>query len=175
MSVSSILDREFYEKVVIIGENARLIAKKELPLDIDTHHTYDNAVVCFFQKQYLATVFFSSIGVERYLNQKLGTKKWKCLNGYLIKKAYDSSIKAVTELLDDSEKNVLLKGKPKPLFCERRNKILHGDIEGLLKIKAPEVAYVKNEIERDREGAVISFLISAYDQLLKFQKFLLKT
>ena len=72
------------------------------------------------------------------------------------------------------KKSVLRTEKPKPLFCNRRNKILHGDIEGLVKIKAPEINYVETEIEGVGSFPVLNFLISAYDQLLKFQKFLLK-
>ena len=174
LSVNSILDKEFYKKVVPIAENARLIAEKKPPLDNDIYHIHTNAVECFFQKQYQATVFFASIGVERYLNKKLKKRKWNNLNSKLIKKAFKAGIIAVAELLDDSEKSVLQTEKPKPLFCNRRNKILHGDIEGLAKIKAPEIKYIETETEGVGSFAVLNFLISAYDQLLKFQKFLLK-
>ena len=104
LSISSILDKEFYKKVVPIAENARLIAEKKPLLDNDVYHIHTNAVECFFQKQYLPTVFFASIGVERYLNKTLKGKKWNYLNSKLIKKAYKAGIIAVTELLDDSEK-----------------------------------------------------------------------
>ena len=174
LSISCEIDKEFYKKVVTIAKNAHLIAEKKPPVDFDSYHTHSSAVKCFFQRQYLPTVFFASTGVESYLNKALKKNKWKNLNGDLIREAYSSSIKAVTELLDDSEKSVLRTGKPKPLFCKRRNKILHGDIEGLVKIKAPEVEYGKSEIEGVGSFSVTRFLISAYDQLLKFQKFLLK-
>lgn len=174
LSISSIPDKEFYKKAVTIAKNAHLIAEKKPPVDFDSYHTHSSAVKCFLQRQYLPTVFFASTGVERYLNKVLKKNKWKSLNGDLIREAYNSSIKAVTELLDDSEKSVLRTGKPRPLFCERRNKILHGEIEGLVEIKAPEVEYVKTEKEGIGSYSVTLFLISAYDQLLKFQKFLLK-
>ena len=167
LSLDSIFDKEFYEKVVIIAKNARLIAEKKPPLDRDSYHIHTQAVECFFRKQYQATVFFASIGVERYLNKALKKRKWHNLNASLIMESYDSSIKAVTELLDASEKTVLRTRKPKPLFCERRNKILHGEFEGLVKTKAPEVEHTK-------AFPIIYFLISAYDQLLRFQKFLLR-
>jgi len=172
MSIDSILDRDFYKRVVAISENARLIAEKKSPLNIDTHHTHTNAVECFFQKQYLATVFFASVGVETYLNKTLKGQKWKCLNPKSIMEAYKAGITAVDELLDASEQSVLQTGKPTPIFCKRRNKILHGDITGLVKIKALEVEYIKTEL--GSSFAIISFLTSAYDQLFKFQKFLLK-
>ena len=166
------LDKEFYKRIVTISENARLIAERKPSLDIDTCHIHTSAVECFFQKQYLATVFLASVGVERYLNKTLKGKKWKNLNSKSVMEAYKAGIIAIAELLDASEQSILQTGKPKPIFCERRNKILHGDIAGLIKIKAPEVEYIKTEVENS--FSVISFLTSAYDQLLKFQKFLLK-
>lgn len=166
--------RNSTKKVVTIAKNARLIAEKKPPVDFDSYHTHSSAVRCFFQREYLATVFCASIGVERYLNKILEKNKWKNLNGDLIREAYNSSIEAVTELLDDSEKSVLRTGKPQPFFCKRRNKILHGEIEGLGKIKAPEVEYETTEIKGVGSFSVLRFFMSAYNQLLKFQKFLLK-
>lgn len=174
LSLRSIFDKEFYEKVVTIAENACLITKKKHPLDSDTYNTHARAVECFFQKQYLATVFFASVGVERYLNKTLKRQKWKFLSSGSIMEAYKAGMIAVAELLDASEKSVLQTGKPKPLFCERRNKILHGDIEGLVKIKGTEIENNQTGLESESSLIVISFQMSAYDQLLKFQKFLLK-
>jgi hypothetical protein len=180
--VASILDKRFYEKVVVIANNARLIADKTPSLDIDMDSIHGDAVESFFQKRYTATVFFASIGVERYLNKALKEKEWIFLKPQSIKDAYRSGILAVTELLDKSEKTVLTKGRPYPIFCGRRNKVLHGDIEGLVKIKGPEIGLVDTPTIRMEKGIskkayayMIDYLESAYDQLLKFQKFLLKT
>jgi hypothetical protein len=182
-NVNSILDGRFYEKVAVLADNARLITEKKSSLDIDIYGIHANAVECFFQKQYPATVFYASIGVERYLNKTL-RKKWICLNFELIKKAYEAGIVAVTELLNESEKVVLKKVKKKPYpifcFCGRRNKILHGDTEGLVKIKGPEIELIDTRTiyagtgEKKAYTFMINSLESAYDQLLKFQKFLLK-
>jgi len=180
-----LLYKLFYEKVVTIAKNTCLVAEKEPPLDNDIHHIHINAVECFFQKQYPATVFFASIGVETYLNKTLREENWIYLNSKSIKKAYEAGIIAVTQLLDKSEKTVLRKGKPNPIFCARRNKILHGDTEGLFKIKGPEIesvkvarppraTYVGMKEEETIDAFVLNYLECAYDQLLKFQKFLLK-
>ena len=186
MNIRSIIDKEFYEKVVPIAENAQLIAEKKPSLDSDMYKIHSEAVKCFFQQQYLETVFFASIGVERCLNKKLHKKKWINLNPLLIKEAFDTKITAVTELLDDSEKGLLQtdnpKPHPKPLFCIRRNKILHGEFEGLAEAKAPEIEdvtalyskYAGTEIEKETHAFVIRYNMSAYDQLIKFQKFLIK-
>jgi hypothetical protein len=180
-----LLYKQFYEKVVTIAKNTCMIVEKEQSLDTDIQNIHINAVECFLQKQYLATVFFASIGVETYLNKTLEEKNWIYLNSKSIKKAYEAGIIAVTELLDKSEKTVLKKAKPTPIFCARRNKILHGDTRGLFKIKGPEIEKVKvarppratyvGIKEADTiDASVINYLACAFDQLLKFQKFLLK-
>ena len=198
MHIWEIVDKEFYEKVVPIVENALLIAEKKPSLDSDIYEIHSEAVKCFFQRQYLETVFFASIGVERRLNKipdkkgltNIEKKEWDSLNWNLISKAYKAKIIAVTELLDDSEISVLKKYEPgpppkgttPPLFCFRRNKILHGEFMGRVKTKAPEIEDVTalyalhagTGIEKETRAVVIRDNISAYDQLLKFQKFLIK-
>jgi hypothetical protein len=179
--MNSIFDKEFYEKVVVIAKNASLITERSGHLEHDIYNIHINAVKCFFLKQYWATVFLSSIGVERYLNKVLKQKGWCYLNAKSIMKAAKAGI-PVTELLDEFEKNPFQKGERiEPLFCKRRKKVLHGDFEGLAEIGAPEIEhlkaraiYVGTGIEKDAKAFVINSLPSAYDQLLKFQKFLLK-
>ena len=183
--MNQLFHKRFYEKVVTIAKNTCMIIEKEPSLDTNIQNIHINAVECFFQKQYLATIFLASIGVETYLNKTLKEQNWINLNPKLIKKAYESGIIAVTELLDKSEKTVLKKGEPKPIFCARRNKILHGDTGGLFKIKGPEIKNVKvarpphatyvGIKEADTINAyVVDYQVCAYDQLLKFQKFLIK-
>lgn len=183
--VASILDTIFYQRVAVIADNALLVVKKEPSLNTNIYGIHADAVRCFFQKQYEPTVFYASIGVERYLNKALHEKAWIPLNFSLIKKAYEKGIVAVTELLDKSEKNVLRKVNRRPYptfcFCGRRNKILHGDIAGLVKIKGIEIKLVHAEtismekgIKREANTFMINYIDSAYDQLLKFQKFLLR-
>lgn len=181
-NVASVLDAIFYQRVAVIVRNALLVVKKEPSLDTDIYRIHADAVRCFLVKQYEPTIFYASIGVERYLNKTLHEKDWIPLNFKLIKKAYEKGIVAVTELLNESERNVLgkVKKEPYPIFCGRRNKILHGDIVGLVKIRGPEIELVQTEtISREKgvkkeETFMINYIVSAYDQLLKFQKFLLK-
>ena len=178
MRLNQLFHKRFYEKVVTIAKNTCMIIEKEPSLDTNIQNIHINAVECFFQKQYLATIFLASIGVETYLNKTLREKNWIYLNSKSIKKAYEAGIIAVTELLDKSEKTVLKKGEPKPIFCARRNKILHGDTGGLFKIKGPEIenvkvarppraTYVGMKTEETIDAFVVNYLACAYDQLLK--------
>jgi len=175
----------FYEKVITISKNVCLVLEKEPTLDADIHSLHIKAVEFFFQKHYLATVFFASIGVETYLNKILKENNWINLNSQLIKKAYETGIVAVTELLDKSEKTVLTKAEPKPIFCGRRNKVLHGEFEGLFELGGSEIetrkvarsplsTHVGMKDEDTIDISTLNYLECAYDQLLKFQKFLLK-
>ena len=59
---------------------------------------------------------------------------------------------------------------------------MHGEFEGLAEAKAPEIEdvtalyskYAGTGIEKETHAFVIRYNMSAYDQLLKFQKFLIK-
>lgn len=179
--IELIFDREFYEKVATISKNALLITKKKPPLDDDLYRLHDIAVKSFLNGNFLASIFFASIAVEAYLNKIVERTKWLNLNLKLLKKTHEFGI-PVIELLDEEEKEHFekeslkkLKGF-KPLFCERRNKILHGDFTGLhVQFGLPEIEHGKMQIKgKTFEKYVFSEIKSAYDQLLKFQKFLLK-
>lgn len=183
-ALSSILDVRFYEKVIILAKNAVVISKKASQSELTTkiYRFHSEAMKNFLNRNYLASILFSSIGVETYLNSdkrledyKVSTKyKWITLNLEAIKKARDKGL-PVFELLDDSEISL----RNTPIFCIRRNKILHGDIEGLtkegLKKKLPEIEAVEMKMGRDRYlGYFFVGEEAGYDQLLKFQKFCLK-
>jgi hypothetical protein len=176
MKLSKKFDREFYEKVIVIIKNALSITDRKTPIDEFLYRAHDNAVMSFLERNFLASVFFASIGVEAYLNKILGTDKWQNLTLRLLRKAHQHGM-PVTELLDEREKEFFEKGlKFKPLFCERRNKIFHGDFDGLIaQFHLPEVEHKKTRI---RGTAYDSYFFSeikcAYDQLLKFQSFLLR-
>jgi len=183
MSIEFIFDREFHEKLVTINTNALLIMKKEPPLDIELYRTHKAAVRSFLNKNFLASIFFSSIGVEAYLNKVLNMRKWENLNLKLLKTAHRLGI-PVSELLDDEERDLFEKESLKklkdlgfkPLFCERRNKILHGDFTGLAsQFDLPEIEHIKMKFgEKAYLTHIFSEIKSGYCQLLKFQKFLLK-
>jgi len=169
-------DKEFYEKVVNIARNALVLAKKAQSLNEFLYRTHHNAVRSFLEGNFLASIFFACIGVEAYLNEILENRRWMNLKLRLLKKAYQHGI-PVTELLDEEEKEFFKKGiEFKPLFCERRNKIFHGDFNGLaLQFHLPEVEKVKTRIRgKTYQAYVFSEIKCAYDQLLKFQRFLLK-
>ena len=193
MTIEAFPDVSFYQKVSALSENAVLLSKKATQSKVITtiYNFHRKAMQSFLNRDYLASIFFSSIGVETYLNsdkrledyrkRNKRRNEWLNLNLKTIRKAKENGLPTI-ELLDQSELSLLDEKRPRnrPVFCLRRNKILHGDLEGLAKegakIGIPEIEV----LEKRRIGRTIhsGYLFleeeAAYDQLLKFQKFCLK-
>ena len=194
MTIEAFPDVSFYQKVSALSENAVLLSKKATQSEVTTiiYNFHRKAMQSFLNRDYLSSIFFSSIGVETYLNsdkrledyrkRNKRRNEWLNLNLKTIRKAKENGLPTI-ELLDQSEFPLLDEKRPsnrRPVFCLRRNKILHGDLEGLAKegakIGIPEIEF----LEKRRIGRTIRstyFFLgaeAAYDQLLKFQRFCLK-
>jgi len=122
--------------------------------DVDSEivQTDIDATYSFIFGLYAATIFFASRAVEMAINtdprmrelKELEHQKWLNLNRRNLREARDRGI-PIGCLLDAGE-NVLLdnseggskcpnhkEGKKQPIFLERRNKLVHGDMAGYRK------------------------------------------
>ena len=182
--LGSIFEARFYKKVIMLSKNAIIINQKphEDSSSWNIYHYHKEAIKNFLNENHLSTILFCSIGVEVYLNDdkrleeyKMKQRdKWIGLNKQSLSVARDKGL-PVNELLDASEIPLL----NNPIYCIRRNKILHGDIEGLSMAKDdvnfPEITIMKQKIDDVvLTGYIFEGEIAAYDQLLKFQKFIIK-
>jgi hypothetical protein len=182
-------EAKYFKKLLVLLKNAIIIYEKphEFSYSWNIYELHKEAINNFLNKNYFATIFFCSIGVEVFLNNYKGLEnykmkqrdKWIKLNIKSLAKAKKIGL-PVNELLDSSEIQLLenIHNKHIPIFCMRRNKILHGDIEGLIRAKydinLPEITILKQKINEDElHGYIFEGEMAAYDQLLKFQKFII--
>jgi hypothetical protein len=179
-SLDALLDKPFYERAVVLLRNA--ISVTGLRLDDDIYGIHGDAVRSFLCRDFLPSIFYSSIGVEMYLNKDKRLKNseslrrwngWVNLNREALVEA-DKLGLPVAELLGESEKKLLEEGKGSdPSFILRRNKILHGDFRGLMTKELPEVTQIGKKLGEGDYSAILNTQEAAFDQLLKFQKLLM--
>jgi len=183
-------EAKYFKKLLVLLKNAIIINERphEFSHSWDIYELHKEAINNFLSKNYLATILFCSIGVEVFLNNYKGLEnykikqrdKWIKLNKKSLAKAKEIGL-PVNELLDSSEIQLLdnIHNKQIPIYCMRRNKILHGDIKGLMNAKdninLPEITKLKQKINGDEyHGYIFEGEMAAYDQLLKFQNFIIK-
>ncbi len=143
-------------------------------IDYSIMITDNEAAYSFVLGLYAATIFFASRTIEMAINndarmreERLKTPlKWLFLNRNVLKQAQDNGL-PINLLLNTEE----LKLNSNPIFVIRRNKVIHGDIEGYKEVTG---FYQTTDFTKPYKLPVAPSEEDAYDQLTKSRKFLIQ-
>jgi len=143
-------------------------------VDSDIMQTDTDAAYSFALGIFAATIFFSSRAVEMAINQDRSMQEektkspwnWLTLSRVVLRKARDNGL-PIDLLLSDQEVEL----DSDPVFVVRRNKVVHGDIEGY---KEATGFYKMTDFTKPYKLPVAPSEDEAYDQIMKSRDFLVR-